>query len=346
MKTPYQELFDEVRASRRLKEEVMNVTKQERTQIAKKVSVSFLIAAALAVIVAGTALAAAIGIPQTLQEWFGKQWAESGGGEEMPQEQSAVIESLVQPVGITCSGYGVTITLDSVTPGENCLWMYLKVKGEKLEDPWEFIREELTGTLMDRVEPNELGYVGAGMAIYPMSDTVKGEQDLVIQYNAPAGVSFLEGGRLVLELNDILLRETWPEEGNEEPGYELLTGSWALPFILAPVEEQEALVAESAVVPCMSYGTGGLNTPVKIRDIRVTATGFSFIQEEKKTDATIINADIALQLEGGQEIRSGGGGGSQGTELNRYSWELPADLSKAEAIRFGDVVVPLTKEAE
>ena len=59
MKASYREMFDEVRASERLNREVMNMTKQERTQVVKKVSVSFIIAAALAVILAGTALAAA-----------------------------------------------------------------------------------------------------------------------------------------------------------------------------------------------------------------------------------------------------------------------------------------------
>lgn len=65
MKASYREMFDEVHASERLKEEVMNMTRQERTQVVKKLSVSFIIAAALAVILAGTALAAVIGVPET-----------------------------------------------------------------------------------------------------------------------------------------------------------------------------------------------------------------------------------------------------------------------------------------
>ena len=145
MKASYREMFDEVRASKRLNEEVMNMTKQERTQVVKKVSVSFLIAAALAVLLAGTALAAAIGVPETLQEWFEKQWTESGGGEEMPQEQAAVIESLVQPVGAAVADNGITVTLDSVTPGENVLWLMLKFQGEKLVDRWDFRDSDLVG---------------------------------------------------------------------------------------------------------------------------------------------------------------------------------------------------------
>lgn len=335
MKTRYQEMFDEVHASGRLQKEVMSMTKQERTQVVKKVSVSFIIAAALAVILAGTALAAAVGVPQTLQEWFGKQWNKAGGPEEMPKEQAAVIESLVQPVGVTCSGYGVTVTLDSVTPGENGLWMYLKVKGEELRDPWQFIRTGLDGTLIEQ----ENASTSSSLGIHPMGNTEKGEQDIVILYDAPEGISFLEGGRLVLELNDILLRGEWPEEGEEQPEYEVIEGSWALPFILEPSENQDVLTAKGAKVPC------GWDDPpalTEIRNIRVTVTGVSFTEvgAEKKAedDYSTTHFDIMLQMRGGLEIRAeGGASGMNG----RYNWPLPVDLSKAESIRFGDVVVPL-----
>ena len=101
----YREMFDEVHAPQGLKEEVMNMTRQETTRVVRKVSAAFVIAAVLAVVLAGTALAAVIGVPETLQEWFGKQWTESGGG-EMSEEQSAVIDSLVQPVGVSAKKTG------------------------------------------------------------------------------------------------------------------------------------------------------------------------------------------------------------------------------------------------
>ena len=146
----YREMFDEVHAPQGLKEEVMNMTRQETTRVVRKVSAAFVIAAVLAVVLAGTALAAVIGVPETLQEWFNQQWTEAGGQEEMPKEQAAVIESLVQPVGATTTDNGITVTLDSVTPGENVLWIMLKFKGEKLVDRWDFRGADLVGGPMER----------------------------------------------------------------------------------------------------------------------------------------------------------------------------------------------------
>ena len=54
----YREMFDEVHAPQGLKEEVMNMTRQETTRVVRKVSAAFVIAAVLAVVLAGTALAA------------------------------------------------------------------------------------------------------------------------------------------------------------------------------------------------------------------------------------------------------------------------------------------------
>lgn len=341
MKTRYQEMFDEVHASGRLQKEVMSMTKRERTQVVKKVSVSFIIAAALAVILAGTALAAAVGVPQTLQEWFDKQWADSAGEEEMPQAQSEIIEGLVQPVGVASSGYGVTVNLEAVTPGENCLWMYLNVKGEKLKDQWQFFSIELFGLDIDR----QMGQMG--MTVYPMSETEKGEQDLVIQYIAPEGVTFLEGGRMTLRLDTIVIINALPTDENPETDYDTIEGAWALPFHLKPVEEQEVLTAESALVPGRDVGKDQPEGPMEIRDIRVTMTGLSFVEDapDPKIDPVYLMSDVTtqifLQMKDGTELHAVGR--SRGLERTRCSWDLPVDLSKVESIRFGDVVVPLEK---
>ena len=44
----YREMFDEVHAPQGLKEEVMNMTRQETTRVVRKVSAAFVIAAVLA----------------------------------------------------------------------------------------------------------------------------------------------------------------------------------------------------------------------------------------------------------------------------------------------------------
>ena len=60
MRKAYQEMFDEVRASGRLRQEVMNMTKQERTAPKRRMPRAAIVAAALVLAQAGTALAAEV----------------------------------------------------------------------------------------------------------------------------------------------------------------------------------------------------------------------------------------------------------------------------------------------
>ena len=190
----YREMFDEVHAPQGLKEEVMNMTRQETTRVVRKVSAAFVIAAVLAVVLVGTALAAVIGVPETLQEWFGKQWTESGGG-EMSEEQSAVIDSLVQPVGVSAKKQGITVTLDSVTPGEGGLWLMLKISGENLTSRARFMSYNLNGGPMEKEEIMTGVATVRSASMQMVGTTEDGTQIYLVLYDAPKGVNFLEGGK-------------------------------------------------------------------------------------------------------------------------------------------------------
>lgn len=348
MKASYREMFDEVRASERLNREVMNMTKQERTQVVKKVSVSFIIAAALAVILAGTALAAAIGVPQTLQEWFSQQWTEAGGPEEMPKEQAAVIESLVQPVGATAILNGVSVTLDSVTPGEGNICLMLKVKGEALAEGWKFGHCNMTGSPMESMESSG-GYFFGSHTWKKAGVTEDGTHVLLLFYDAPKGVNFLDGGELELRLEGIDL-------GKEKPlGIPVdwdLPGKWILPFTLEPLKDQPVLTAKSARVPCTKYEWGegdsemaSSELTIDIRDIRVTSIGYSYLLPDELVGFHE-NCDYdrklpVLSLKDGMTIEGLDSGHDGSDPQVKGSWSLPVDLSKVESIQFGDVVIPL-----
>ncbi|MCI9461067.1 MAG: hypothetical protein HFF93_04445 [Oscillibacter sp.] len=314
MKASYREMFDEVRASKRLNEEVLNMTKQERTQVVKKVSISFIIAAALAVLLAGTALAAAIGIPQTLQEWFGRQWTEAGGGEEMPKEQAEVIKSLVQPVGVTAITNGVSVTLDSVTPGEGSVCLMLKVKGERLSGKWDFMRTKITGGPMEKMAEGPIGFSSHWK---DLGTTEDGTQVFLYWFDAPKGVNFLEGGEMELRLQDIELRDENPvPPGTYPEGIMVsadLEGTWILPFALEPLTDQPALTAKSACVPCTKWEWGEnfsnettTEITIDIQDIRVTSIGYSYLLPKELVEFCE-NCDYdrklpVLNLKGGMAI--------------------------------------------
>lgn len=353
----YRETFNEVHAPQRLKEEVMNMTKQERTQVVKKISVSFIIAAALAVILAGTALAAVMGVPETLQEWFNQQWTEAGGPKEMPKEQAAVIESLVQPVDVTCVNKGISVTLDSVTPGEGGLWLMYKVKGEALEDQrvdrWFFEGKDLGGRLMENeIVDDSLGFTVRTATERRVGVTEDGTHIFLLFYAAPKGVNFLEGGDTELRLDGLAMWGQRDEKTGEVPDVDSLQAKWILPFTLAPTENVEGLTVKSAKVPCVWYETEERPrpAPMEIKDIRITTMGVSFLEPawENAEEREYVTMDVAVRLKDGIEIAFNGEGSMGAMNVGDRcfrSWELPVDLSKVEAIRFGDVVIPV-KQAE
>ena len=344
MKASYREMFDEVHASERLKEEVMNMTRQERTQVVKKLSVSFIIAAALAVILAGTALAAVIGVPETLQEWFGKQWTETGGGEQMPKEQQAVIDRLVQPINVSSVSKGVTITLDSVTPGEDGLWMLVKIAGTEEETRWDFMDFSVSCEPTEKQET--LDFTISGYTASYTGMTEDNTQVQLIYYRSTDGQAFLNGGEFELKLGGMYCTK-WTE--NEACEMIEREGRWALPFKLEPVGEPESLTAKSAQVDVskLEWDEEGeeLSEPIerkgtlRLQNIRVTSTGYRFERPLGEEGWEIPSPELLLK--GGVDIQGGGANQIYGVPEMRGSWNIPVDLSQVESIRFGDVVVPL-----
>ena len=98
MRTPYQEAFDHVTASERLKDEVLDMTKREKQDLCRRIPKFILIAAVIALLLAGTALA--VNIPN-LQDWFRQYWADATGEGLINPQQEEVMNSVTQSVGAT-----------------------------------------------------------------------------------------------------------------------------------------------------------------------------------------------------------------------------------------------------
>lgn len=98
MRTPYQEAFDHVTASERLKDEVLDMTKREKEDLCRRIPKFILIAAVITLLLAGTALA--VNIPN-LQDWFRQYWADATGEGLMNPQQEEVMNSVTQSVDAT-----------------------------------------------------------------------------------------------------------------------------------------------------------------------------------------------------------------------------------------------------
>ena len=76
MEQQYREMFDEVRSSSRLQEEVRKMSEMERKPAGRRFPRKILMVAAVLAVLAGTAVAA-VGAPGTLRGWFAQEWEET-----------------------------------------------------------------------------------------------------------------------------------------------------------------------------------------------------------------------------------------------------------------------------
>jgi len=334
----YQEMLDEVRASDRLRQEVMNMTNMDRTEKKRRhLPRAAVIAAAIAVMMTGTALAVAVAFPGSLLGWFEQQWQEISGN-TMPEAQVELIESLTQPVGVSDTQEGVTVTLDSITVGDSALWLMLKAEGEFN------LGEEVTAHYFG---PEDLAFAespdtndapGGNGFDYAFSGIAEdGKLTMLLRYTITltGENTLLDGGDATLYLEDLIYDETT-----------LVEGEWALPFTIQPVDEQSLLTLDSATVPARDHSEDeGEAVTAELQDIRVSATGIRFVQAK---DEQMYYPELdSVILSDGTEVRMDGGGSrwseavGEGVWASDYYWKLPVDLSQVEALRFGRTLIPL-----
>ncbi len=163
MQNIYRETFEQIHASEQLRKEVANVPKQEKAAFRHHISKAGLIAAALALALAGTVLAVA---SPTLWWWFEQKWEEETGS-SMTESQSLVIDGLTRKVGESVTSGDVTVTVDSITVGSSQIWALLDVTG------WDFDRDAQYSFDRMRVR-SSLTPVGASMVGLGTAWTVSG----------------------------------------------------------------------------------------------------------------------------------------------------------------------------
>lgn len=347
MKTKYREMFDRVRASERLRKEVMEMTKREEPAPKRRVPRAALIAAALALALAGTAIAA---VNPSLQNWFSRRWSEMTGG-EISEGQAIVIDSLTQEVGESVTDGNITVTVDSLTAGGSQIWALVDVTG------WEF--EPKTRYSFDRIglevtpDPSEGEGGSAGYSLESIGVTGDGTCRMLLQYSSVISTgSQISGGGYTLELRlHDLIRCRTRHNGEDTV---LVPGEWSFSIPLTSESQPAVILLGDARVT--AFGTDWKAgdpvseeleerhpVPLDLTGIRLSATGVSFYSEEP-LDGVTLYADVTAILADGTEVPSDGVGGSRledGTWYSNFDWPVPVDLDQAAALRIGDTEIPL-----
>ena len=341
MERRYREMFDEVRSSSRLREEVTRMTTMERKPARRRLPKKTLLAAAVLVVLAGTAVAA-VSAPGTLKGWFAQEWQETTGA-AMDAEQLALIDELTRPVGVSDTQNGTTVTVDSVTVGNSTVWMLLKVSGEYAEDSalrYHFDRMDMT---LDP-DPDQVETPGGYGLDFPYTGVAEdGTLTMLIRYTidlAGQGSLLDEPRQATLVLEDVMCNDM-TESGDED--VTLAEGSWTLTFPLEPGEIGAVLTLEELRVPAWNRDTQETKE-ITLREVSLTATDLSFCQPVE--DQGWEPEKCALVLEDGSTVNwSSGSSRFRDEEETQWSsvwyWRMPVDLKSVTALRFGDVEIPL-----
>ena len=348
MRNIYRETFDQIHASEQLREEVMEMSKQERTTTANsRVPKATFIAAVLVLALAGTALAV---VSPTLRGWFEQKWAEETGG-QLTESQSLLINSLTQKVGESVTSGEVTVTVDSITVGGSQIWALLDVEG------WDFDRDAQYS--FDRVraeivpDPSDGQHGGAGYGLDSIGFTEEGAARMLLEFSATISTgNQLNSGdyALVIGLNDLIRCHSGGVE--DEILYE---GEWSFSIpltveCLSPVITIDSVFLPDMEEPEILHDTDGeveyagmQKKDITLRDIQITSTGLSFVVDSSAT------LNVEAILSDGTEVLSSTGVGTtleDGSMYCTHQWPVLLDVEDIVALRIGGTEIPVPQASE
>lgn len=358
----YRKTFDEIHASAALRQEVMNMTKQEKTATKRQIPRMLLIAAIVVLVLAGTALAAAV---PGIRQWFSQQWTEQTG-RPIHTDQLGLIDQLSDAVGASAQSGGITVTVDSVTRGEDVIWFLLKIGGgipsrEELEtslrETAEFPEGSLSadapaGCLFGNVEltfdPAVLD-PGSGYCCSMEQAGVRADGSLMLlmEYRPFDGKrSLLEAAGVTMELSGLEMGIT-----SCDTAVSVAEGPWNLMFSLPAIDPPPSLTTGSGQVPGVvplnrnvSYGASlDMDPPgremMAFQDIQVTPTGFTILWSDPEQTTRLFPPPGLwyLVMEDGSKLRADPHGSvydglPNGQKATRYLWPVPVELTQAVSL--------------
>lgn len=383
MRTPYQEAFDHVTASERLKDEVLDMTKREKQELRRRIPKFILIAAVITLLLAGTALA--VNIPN-LQDWFRQYWVEATGEGLMNPQQEEVVNSVTQSVDATSNiENGAEDTFSEGTLPEGASPDDAPTQKADSAGASDTSQSPAAGQAPATSQvPNvtvTLDSVAAGEDTLWMLVHITGNYEPGKRYSfrrgelvgAPekefselgitvsSGVTaeryeILDDGSLQILLHYQCLNSSadLTQGGTYQLQLEDLMmdrnpiqkGQWNLSFSLDNVATSAPVVLEHVTLPV--EGLEDQDT-VEFEEIRITSTGVRLVCQPQFCSYSLWT-DVALVLEDGSEISGFGGHGSWTGEADTsnwysaYNWNLPVAVEQAVALRIDETIVPFSQE--
>ena len=291
-----------------------------------------LIAAILALFLMGAGVVAII-YGDSIQSWFG-HYFELVTGQEMSEEQTALIDHLSQDISQSQTVGEATVTVDSVTVGDDSFYLLLRVEGGEVSKRHHYSFDGVT--LEVSPDPMEgVGGIGShGIQYQGMEGD--GSALLLMDYSYATQEDF-ELDTTPLEVHLIL--EDFMRSPQSDNRKMVTEGIWEFNFTIDRSQPPATISLPDTEVMAMNLELRE-EAPVVLKNIELTNTGIRF-QYDYQEGTYSLEAHLKIVLKNGAIIGYSDGSGTplgDGTTLNcSYHWMIPVNLDEVQAVRIGGV---------
>lgn len=295
-----------------------------------------LVAAMLAMLLMGAGVVAVI-YGDSIQNWFG-HYFEMITGQEMSEGQTALIDHLSQDISQSQTVGETTVTVDSVTVGDDSFYLLLRVEGVEFSKRYHY---GFDGVTME-VSPDPMEGVGGigshGIQFHGLDGD--GAALLLMDYSYATGQEF-EQDTTPLEVHLIL--ENLLRAPHDDKQKMITEGVWEFNFSIDRSQPPASIMLPDTEVMVMNLDTQE-EVPVMLTNIELTNTGIRFRYDYKEGTLSL-EAHLDVLLDNGADISPSDGSGTpmaDGTTLNcSYHWEIPVNLDEVSAIKVGETKIPV-----
>lgn len=290
-----------------------------------------LVAAVLLCLLAGTVFVAAIS--GNLLSYFETQWQKLTGN-TMDESQSQLIHNLTTEIGDRVTSGDNSITLESVTPGENSVWILLRLEAPNttFSEGNFYNFHGFDCTIVPSPVSEDVGFMGLTIQSEIVNTDGSLSMLLLLDASLPEDTALNSGDyTLNLLFEDVLDSTT--------ANLQVVEGFWEFSIPLQPAKYETSLAVQDLTVPAQIEDTGEI-VEVPLTDVFISSTGirFSYTGEGHMLSITAI-------LKDGTTISTATGGssrlGTSSTYAVNYQWSVPLNSDEIAAIQFGNFRVPI-----
>ena len=294
------------------------------------------VAALLALLLMG-ACAVAVIYGDNIQNWFGHYFG-LVTGREMSEGQKALLDHLSQDISQSKTVEETTVTVDSVTVGDDNFYLLLRVEGVEFSKRQHYnfdeVKFEVSPDLVD-----DVGGLGSyGMQFHGLDGD--GTALFLMDFSYATGEVFALDTKPLevhLVLEDLM-------RGVQSDRQKTITeGVWDFAFTIDRSQPPEAVALPDTEVVLMDLHTREEMSAL-FTDIELTNTGLRFRYDYGKGTLAIVS-QLKVVLKNGATIGDSGGTCvpmGDGTTLNcSYQWRVPINLDEVKALRIGNTEIPV-----